>query len=419
MTAFEILGLLLTVAATFAYVNQRWLRLPSSIGLTALSLVASMALIIVERMAWFPLRAGATAILDRISFGETLLHGMLGVLLFAGSLHINLDDLRKERAAIGILALGSTVLSTLLIGGMTYGLFQLLGRPLAIGYCLLFGSVIAPTDPVGVLGILKEAKVPRRLEIQIAGESLFNDGVGVVLFLALLGVTTTGGDISFGHVAIAFVREALGGAVFGAVTGYVAYRVMRSIDHYQTELLVSLALVLGGYAMAEHIHISAPISAVVSGLLIGNHGRALAMSDVTREHLDKFWELMDELFNAVLFVLVGFELIRLTLTKDAFVAGLLTIPIVLLARLASVAAPVLLARRWVSFPKGTVPVLTWGGLRGGISIALALSIPASPERSTIVVITYLVVVFSVLAQGLTLRRFARRFAPAEKEDLAS
>jgi CPA1 family monovalent cation:H+ antiporter len=410
VSAFEILGALLAVAAAFAYVNHRWIRLPPAIGLMALGLVASLVLILIDRLGILPLQASVERLLDRVAFSDTLLHGMLGVLLFAGALHINLNDLREERAAIAVLAVGSTIVSTAVIGTLSFLLLRAVGLHLPFGYCLLFGAVIAPTDPIGVLGILKQARIPKRLETQIAGESLFNDGVGVVLFLAVLGVVTRGGGVTFGEVATIFAREALGGAAFGFASGYVAYRLVKSIDHYQTELLVTLALVLGGYAVAERLHISAPIAAVVSGLLIGNQGRALAMSDVTRDHLDKFWSLIDEIMNTVLFVLVGFEVIRLRLTREAVVAGVLMIPIVLAARLVSVALPALGLRRWIQFARGTVAILTWGGLRGGISVALALSLPSGRERDVVVVMTYFVVVFSVLAQGLTLKRVARRFA---------
>lgn len=410
MNSFEILGLILTIAAAFAYVNHRWIRLPPTVGLMAMALVASIILILVDRVGLLPVRATASAILDKVAFGDTVLHGMLGVLLFAGSLHVDINELRKEWKAIAILSLGSTLISTAAIGGAAYTFLPLLGMRISLGYCLLFGALIAPTDPIGVLGILKEARVPKSLEIQIAGESLFNDGIGVVLFLGLLGLVTRG-EVTATHMLAIFAREAVGGAIFGFVTGYVAFRLVKSIDHYQTELLVTLALVIGGYALAEHLQISAAIASVVAGLLMGNHGRALGMSDVTRDHLDKFWSLMDEIFNAVLFVLVGFELIRITFPARAAVAALVMIPIVLACRWVSVVAPVFAMRRWVSFAPGTISVLTWGGLRGGISVALALSIPPVTHRGLIVTMTYFIVVFSVLVQGLTLKPFAKRFGP--------
>ncbi|MFO0676547.1 MAG: sodium:proton antiporter [Polyangiaceae bacterium] len=409
MTAFQILGLLLTLSAAFAYVNFRWIRLPTAIGLMAMALSASVALIVVDGVGWLHLKGPVTVVLDRISFGETLLHGLLGALLFAGSLHIDLAQMRKELGAIVVLAIVSTLLSTFAIGALLYVVLGAVAIPLPLGHCLLFGAIIAPTDPVGVLGILKAARIPKSLEIQIAGESLFNDGVGVVVFVAISGIVTHHETLSVSAIATAFVHEALGGIAFGLVTGYVAYRLLKSIDHYQTELLITLALVVGGYAAAEHLGISAPLASVASGLLIGNQGRARAMSDVTRDHLDKFWMLVDEILNTILFVLVGFELIRLSLSSSAILAGVLAVPISLVCRLGSVALPIALLRRWIAFVPGAVAVLTWGGLRGGISVALALALAPSPERNVVVVMTYSVVVFSVLVQGLTLGKVARRF----------
>jgi monovalent cation:H+ antiporter, CPA1 family len=301
------------------------------------------------------------------------------------------------------------VLSTFIVAGLTYVALRVLGLHIALGYCLLFGAVISPTDPIAVLGILKQARVPRAMEIQISGESLFNDGVGVVVFATVLGVVGRD-EATVGETLLLFMRETGGGAVFGLVTGYITFRLLRSIDHYQTELLLTIALVLGGYALAERLHISAPISAVVAGLVIGNQGRAHGMSDITRDHLDKFWALMDEILNAILFVLVGFEVMRLTLTKDTIIAGVIAVPTVLLARFLSVALPVTAMARHAQFASGTIRVLTWGGLRGGISVALALSTPHGPQKDLIVTMTYFVVAFSILVQGLTLGRLARRFA---------
>lgn len=411
MTVFETLGFLLTVAAAFAYVNFRWIRLPAAIGLMATSLVMSLLLIAVDKTGLWPLHASAATMLERVSFGDTVLHGMLGALLFAGALHVDVNELRRERGAILLLAFGSTIISTVVIGGLSYVTLNAIGVRLSFGYCLLFGTVVAPTDPVGVLGILKQARIAKSLEVQIAGESLFNDGIGVVLFLSVLGFVTRPGEIAFGHVARIFFQEVLGGILFGGVTGYIAYRLLKSIDHYQTELLITLALVLGGYALAERLGFSAALAAVVSGLFIGNQGRHLAMSDVTRDHLDKFWSLIDEILNAVLFVLIGFELILLSFTRDTMLAGMLAIPIALFARFVSIAGPVTLLGRWLKFAPGSIPILTWGGLRGGISVALALSIPLAPERNLVVTMTYFAVVFSVLVQGLTLARVARRFSP--------
>jgi CPA1 family monovalent cation:H+ antiporter len=408
VTAFETLAALLTVSAAFMYVNHRFIKLPAAIALMAMSLAASTVMIVLDRAGVVEIHEAAGRALDRVDFGDTLLHGMLGVLLFAGALHVDLGALRDDRLAIGVLALGGTLFSTFAIGGLAYALLPALGLDMSFAHCLLFGALISPTDPIAVLGILKKARIPARLETQIAGESLFNDGVGVVVFLTVLGVVPAGGATA-GGVAELFAREALGGAAFGLLGGYVTFLLLRSIDHDQTELLLTLALVAGGYALAERLHVSAPIAAVVSGLMVGNQGRRLGMSDATRQHLDTFWSLIDEILNAVLFVMVGFEVIRLALTGKAILAGLLMIPVALAARLASVAAPVAALRRFVPFAPGAVAILTWGGLRGGISVALALSTPAGPEHDLIVVMTYFVVVFSVLVQGLTLGAVARRW----------
>lgn len=407
MTGFETLAALLTLAAFFAYVNHRWIRQPPAIALMAMTLTLSLLLIGVDRLGLVRV-APFTSVIDRIKFDDTLLHGMLGALLFAGALHIPIADLREQKLAVSVLALVGTVLSTFIVAGLTYFVLPSLGLRLPWVHCLLFGAIVSPTDPIAVLGILKQARAPRAIEIQISGESLFNDGVGVVVFATVLGVVSRG-RAEVGQILLLFTRETVGGALFGLVTGYFTFRLLRSIDHYQTELLLTISLVLGGYALAEHLHISAPISAVVAGLVIGNQGRARGMSDVTRDHLDKFWALVDEVLNAVLFVLVGFEVIRLTLTRDTILAGAIAIPAVLAARFCSVALPITALARWVKFRPGTIRVLTWGGLRGGISVALALSTPAGSEKDLIVTMTYIVVVFSVLIQGLTLGRLARKF----------
>ncbi len=409
MSAVETLASVLTIAALFAYVNHRWIRQPAAIALMAMSLGLSLVLLAVDRLGWARVEP-LTRVLDQVNFNETLLHGMLGVLLFAGALHIRVDDLREQRLAVALLALVGTLLSTFIVAGLTYFLLGALHLELPFGYCLLFGAVISPTDPIAVLGILRQARVPTTMEILISGESLFNDGVGVVIFITVLGVLTQG-EATVTHTAALFLRETLGGTVFGFASGYATFRLLKSIDHYQTELLLTIALVLGGYALAERLHISAPISAVVAGLVIGNQGREHGMSDVTRDHLDTFWSLVDEIMNAVLFVLVGFEVIRLTLTKETVLAGALVIPIVLLSRLIAVALPIGAMARRSPFARGTIRILTWGGLRGGISLALALSTPEGPHKTLIVTMTYFVVAFSVLFQGLTLGRLARSLGP--------
>jgi CPA1 family monovalent cation:H+ antiporter len=341
------------------------------------------------------------------------MQGMLGFLLFAGALHIELGDLASQKAAIAVLATLGVVLSTVIVGGLAWCLLAVLGVEMRLIYCLLFGALISPTDPIAVLALLRQAGVPRSLEVTITGESLFNDGVGVVLFLGLLQVATSGGGLEPAPLAGLFVREAAGGAVFGLAAGYATYRLLKSVDNYQVEVLLSLALVAGGYALANALHLSGPIAMVVAGLLIGNHGRSFAMSPTTVEHLDAFWELIDEVLNAVLFVLLGLEVLAVTFTGRDLAAGLLAIPVVLLARVASVGLPVWLLRLRGPIHPCAVRVLTWGGLRGAISVALALSLPReAPEREAILEMTYVVVVFSILVQGLTMGPLARRWLNA-------
>lgn len=406
MDVLQITALLLSLAAVFSYINYRFIRLPTTIGLMLIALLVSLVLLGLDLAGLaFPAK-WARSILHGVDFGQTLLQGMLSFLLFAGALHVNLGDLARQKWVIAILASVGVVTSTLLVGVFTWWVLGLIGINIDFIYCLLFGALISPTDPIAVLGILKTSGAPKSLETKIAGESLFNDGVGVVIFLALLGIATSG-EVSTGEVVLLFAEEAIGGVLFGLVIGWIAYRMLATVDKYQVEVLLTLALVMGGYGLAEAIHVSAPIAIVVAGLLIGNHGRTMAMSEKTREHLDNFWELVDEILNAVLFVLIGLELLALSFRGEYLIAALLLIPLVLLSRFISVGIPVSLLRNFRPFTPHAVKVLTWGGLRGGISVALALSLPAGAERDIILAITYVVVVFSILVQGLSIGRLLR------------
>jgi CPA1 family monovalent cation:H+ antiporter len=301
------------------------------------------------------------------------------------------------------------VASTFIVGTLTWLILGFLSISVSFIYCLLFGALISPTDPVAVIGILKSVGVPKNIETKIAGESLFNDGIGVVVFLIILELALGGQEITLGGVTLLFLEEAVGGAVLGLVIGMLAYQMLKRVNNYQVEVIITLALVMGGYALADRIHTSGPIAIVVAGLLIGNQGRAFAMSEITREHLDDFWELVDEILNALLFMLIGLEMLIMPFTGALFIAGLLAILISLFSRWASVGGAVLLMRRFRSFSTGAIRILTWGGLRGGISVALALSLPAGPERATIVVMTYMVVVFSIGIQGMTLGRLVKKY----------
>lgn len=401
------LAILITLTALFSYINHRLVRLPASIGIMLVALLTSLALIGLSAFG-VPLEAAAEAWLRDIDFDETLLRGMLSFLLFAGALHININALAERKWIIGSLSTVGTLVSAVLTGTFTWVVLDWVGVGLPYLYCLLFGTLISPTDPIAVLGILRTARAPESLEMKIAGESLFNDGVGVVAFVILFEVVTGAHEPSAGHIALLFVQEVLGGGLLGLGLGYLAYRMLRSVDAYQVEILITLALVMGGYALATALHFSGPLTVVVAGLLIGNHGRLLAMSERSRARLDVFWELVDEILNAVLFVLIGLEVLILTFTQEYLLAGLVLIPVVLLARLVAVAIPVTALRPFREFSPGAVRIMTWGGLRGGISVALALSLPAGPEREVILAITYAIVVFSILVQGLTIGAVVRR-----------
>jgi CPA1 family monovalent cation:H+ antiporter len=402
MEILDIAALLLTLAAIFSYLNHRFTRLPTTIGIMLIAIVMSLALLVVDRLQLANIYDPACALLRGVDFDETLLHGMLSFLLFAGALHINLDDLLRHKWVIGVLATAGVAISTLVVGGLASIVFSMMGLAMPFLYALLFGALIAPTDPVAVLGILKTAGISRSLEIKIAGESLFNDGVAVVAFLMVLGAIR-GGSVTLSSMALLFLQEVVGGAAFGLAAGWICYLMLKSVDNYQVEILLTLALVMGGYSLAGALHLSGPIAIVVAGLLIGNRGRHLAMSALTREHLDSFWELMDEFLNAVLFLIIGLELLVVSISRPTLAAGLLLIPAVLLARWISVGLPVLLLKPFFSFSTGIVRILTWGGLRGGISVALVLSLPPGSERETLLAVTYIVVVFSILVQGLTLK----------------
>lgn len=402
MNFFQTITILTCLSAVFSYINHRWIKAPLTIGLMALSLAMSLVLLVLGKFG-FGIEHDAESFIRGIDFNETLLHGLLSFLLFAGSLHVNLAELFDHKWFIGTLATVGVIVSTLIIGVLCYGVFGLIGLPLPLMYCFVFGALISPTDPIAVLGILRTAHVPKSLEIKIAGESLFNDGVGVVVFLIVISMATKG-HVTLLESAELFLREAVGGAVVGLGIGYAAYRMLKTVDAYQVEILITLALVMGLYELADALHTSGPIAVVVAGLLIGNHGRQWAMSDTTREHLDAFWELVDDMLNAILFVLIGLEVLILSYQPQYLKAGLLAVPIVLLARFLSVGAPVQFFGIFREIGDRATLILTWGGLRGGISVALALSLPIGEVRDAIVTITYIVVAFSILVQGLTLRR---------------
>jgi len=403
---YEAFALLMSLTALFAYLNARFIKLPTSVGGLLVALLLSLSVVLFGSTA---LEGRAEGFLQRLDFDALVLQGLLSFLLFAGALNVNLESLSRLKWPILTLATVGVVTSTLVVGTLMYFLLSLLGLPLPYGYALVFGALISPTDPIAVLAILKQAGVAENTETLITGESLFNDGVGVVIFSVLLGTVAAGehGGGGFTGALLLFVQEAVGGALFGLTVGYVAYLLLKSIDNYTVEVLLTLAVVTGGYALAQALHTSGPLAVVVAGLFIGNRGRLLAMSERTREHLDTFWEMMDEVLNAVLFVLIGLEVVVLAFTRGYLWAALLAVPVVLGARFISVGVPISLFRLRRTFRPYTVRVMVWGGLRGGISVALALSLPNSPERDLLIAMTYGVVVFSVLAQGLTIGQVAK------------
>ena len=405
----DIAAICLVITALLAYLNHRFVGMPTTIGVMAAALVFSLVLVGLDALGLaHSLRQYEESLLRSIDFSDVLMHGMLSLLLFAGALHIDLSELKAFRWQVGALAVFGTLLSTFAVGfGMWFAL-PLTGLHLPLMYCLLFGALISPTDPIAVMGILKSARAPKELELVIASESLFNDGVGVVIFSLLLGMLASGLTPTLGQGVELLLHEAGGGLLFGLVLGYVTFRLLKSVDSYQVEVLLTLAAVTGGYALASKLRVSGPLAMVVAGLIIGNHGRALAMSDTTRRYLDMFWELVDEILNAMLFVLIGMEVLLVVFSVNELVAAGLAIAVTLLARLLTVGLPVRLLRRVVKLPRGSWQVLTWGGLRGGISVALALSLPAGPERDTVVALTYGVVVFSILVQGLSIGYVTRK-----------
>ena len=347
-------------------------------------------------------------LLTDVEFEDVLMKALLSFLLFAGALHVDLDALLQRRLVIGVMATLGVITSTVIVAALMYLVFEFFGVPMGFSYCLVFGALISPTDPIAVMGILKEVRVPQMLETKIAGESLFNDGVGVVLFSILVTLASGGTDtVDLVDVASLFALEAVGGIGLGLGAGYVAYRAMRAIDQHSLEVLITLALVMGTYSVASRLQMSGPLAVVVAGLFVGNHGKRFAMSESTRRHIDTFWTLLDEVLNSVLFLAIGFEVVAISLTGQVVGASIIAILVVLFARFLAVALPITLLKFREQFTTGAIPVLTWGGLRGGISVALALALPPTPEKQIILAVTYVVVVFSIVVQGLTVERVVR------------
>ena len=409
----EISAICLVLTALLAYFNHRFIHLPITIGVMASALLLSVSIILLKLIGiYHGLHQQVEMMLRSIDFSNVLMQGMLSLLLFAGAVHVDLSELKAYRWQVGGLSIFSTLFSTFIVGLGAWGALPWFGIELPLIYCLLFGALISPTDPIAVMGILKTAGVPKNLELVISGESLFNDGVGVVIFSLLIGVLTMGSTPSLEQGVTLLLREAGGGLLYGLVLGYITFRFLCSVDNYQVEVMLTLAAVMGGYMLANKLHVSGPLAMVVAGLVVGNHGREFAMSDTTRLYVDMFWEMIDDILNAVLFVLIGMEVMIVSFSLNLALAAVLMILLTLAARALTVAVPVVAFQGFFRLPKGAATVLTWGGLRGGISVALALSLPPGPQRDIVLALTYCIVVASILVQGLTIGKLAHRVTAA-------
>lgn len=408
MSLIVIITILVVLTAAFAFINIKYLKLPDTIGMMIISLLFSLLLIasglVIPEVSLF-----ARNFISSIDFSKVLLDIMLSFLLFAGALHTDSSLLKANRRSITVFAVVGVLLSTLLVGVLIFFFFQTFLTPVDFWYCLLFGALVAPTDPIAVLGILTKAGAPKDVEIKIVGESLFNDGIGVVLFLSLLEIITIGvNNISFGDISFLIVEEIAGGILFGWILGQVGFRLMRRIDHYQTEVLITLAIVMGGYMLAQLLHLSGPLAMVVAGLFTGSRSKEHAMSNTTELYVDRFWELIDVLMNAILFVLIGLELMTLEFNFNYLIAGLVAIPITLLSRYLSLLIPASLFKKYINTDKKTIGLMTWGGLKGGLSIAMALSLSAPLPKTQFVFMIYVIVIFSIIVQGLTVGKLIKK-----------
>lgn len=409
MVAFYFVTAVVVLTAIFAYINKKIFKLPATIGLMLISTMFSLMLIVVNYISP-QLLLGITQAIYGFDFSEIVIDIMLCFLLFAGALHTDYNHLKSNRKSIILFALFSVLISTFLIASALYYIVMLFGAEINFIYALLFGALISPTDPVAVLGILTKAKVPKTDEINIVGESLFNDGIGVVVFISLLAVINKGVEsVTVSDISLLFLREAAGGVILGFVIGYIIYYLLKSIDDYETEVIITLAAVLGGNWLAHSIHVSGPLSMVVAGLMTGHKSKKEAMSDTTKLYVDKFWHLMDVLMNAILFVLMGLKILTIQFEWDYLWIALCIIPLLILCRYIALIIPFTLSRKWLNISKSTITMMTWGGLRGGLSVAMALSLPSSfAVKNELVLITYVVVFFSIIVQGLTIEKLAKK-----------
>ncbi|AZA92959.1 Sodium, potassium, lithium and rubidium/H(+) antiporter [Chryseobacterium nakagawai] len=408
MELFLIFSILITLAAFFSYLNIKFLKLPSGISLMMMGVLAAAGVIVTGYFS-----SGFTEMIREklalIDFSEFLLGILLSFLLFAGSLHVSIPELKKSAKSIISFATIGTLISTLIVGYSLFYLLSVFHQDIPLIYCLLFGALISPTDPIAVMGILKKTNLSKNIETNIVGESLFNDGIGVVIFVTILKIATVGPE-NFGptEIGMLFIHEAIGGVIIGLIIGFIGYKLMKSIDHFQTEILISLAMVMGGYSLCHSIHVSGPLAMVVAGLMTGNRGKELAMSDITRDYLGKFWEVTDEVLNAILFMLIGLEIVIVSFDTSYLAIGIITALIILIARFVSLYVPAVVFRFKKVFGTKSLFIMTWGGLRGGISIALALSLPQNPYKDILVSITFVIVIFSILIQGITVEKVIKK-----------
>ncbi len=417
MDLFSIITILVVVSASFAYINVRYVKLPYTIGAMVITIVMSMVLTLI---GWLDasLTNPLKTLIEGIDFSKVLLEILLSFLLFAGALHTNFDQLKVQRGPILAFATFGVLVSTFLIGSAMYYLLPLLGLNISFIHCLLFGSLISPTDPIAVLGILKKVGVPKKLETKIVGESLFNDGIGVVVFLTIFAIAEAGIEhVTAREIGMLFLEEVLGGVVLGLALGYIAYTLMKSIDDYSTEVLITIAIVMGGYGLAQYLHFSGPLAVVVAGLIVGHDTvRDSSMSDITELYVDKFWETWDALLNGILFVLIGLEILVLPFERSYVISGLIAIPIILVARYIALSIPIYFYEKKLDFVPNTNAIMTWGGLRGGISIALALTLTQTMDRDPFLIITYIVVIFSIIIQGMSIGPVANKLIGDYKRD---
>lgn len=413
MELFYAFTVLIVLAATFAYINTRYIHLPNPIGVMLISLVACTIIIVVNYLEpQLEVSKYATEMAKKTNFAQVLMDIMLSFLLFAGALHVDTNTMAKERVPILLFATLGVVVSTLVMGGLCYGMFSLLNLNIDFIYCLLFGAIISPTDPIAVLSILKKAGVPKSLEVKITGESLFNDGIAVVVFLSVFNIAQKGVENTSLHSIVElFMIEVVGGVAFGLALGYMGFWLMKTIDDYVTEMLITLAMVVGGYTLAISWHTSGPLAVVVAGLIMSGRAKQQAMSEATRQYIDLFWEMVDEVLNAILFVFIGLEILIVNWEESSLLAGFLAIPIMLIARLVAVGIPIKLLEKKRTFIPNTIKLLTWGGIRGGISVALALTLTPEMPRDLFLTATYVTVVFSILVQGLTIGPLVKKILP--------